>query len=224
MKNTTKNMNMANANKEDKNMANAQVQVIDFEFDGVRYTNTRPGYYYKKVEGKQTRIPKSEWEQAWDSYTAEADPADDWQIDDEFEARKQAQTENDKQTEDSFNKKEVKKTSRSRKSKDVAFEGVYETGNETNFKVNKITLTAKQVDFLKALAKTDEWKEVEQGIWCDVIADEIKWNPMSVGAMISTLREKNLIIIVAERINGKKCKNMSFTELGKKVATELGLA
>ena len=55
--------------KEDKDMANnnAQVQVMDFEFNGVRYTNTRPGYYYKKENGKQVRIGKAEWDTAWEA-------------------------------------------------------------------------------------------------------------------------------------------------------------
>lgn len=106
---------------------------------------------------------------------------------------------------------QTKKPSKPRRSKDIALE------------VDGVTLTTKQVDFLKKLPNTDGWDGIEQGVWTDMIAESIGWNAMSVGAMISTLREKNLVTVVVQKINGKKCKGMNFTELGIAVAKEMGL-
>jgi hypothetical protein len=187
-------------NKEEKAMAGAQVQVVDFEFNGVRYTNTRPNYYYKKQDGKQMRISKAEYDEAWEkSGNAER------------EAREAEQRAKDAEAEKAFNKK-TKKASKPRKSKDIAYEG------------NGVTLTAKQVEFLKELPKSEIWDGYEAGVWCDMIADGIGWNPMSVGAMISTLREKGLVRVSVDRVNGKKCKGMNFTNLGLDVVNGLGLS
>lgn len=189
------------SNKEDKNMKTrgTQVQVIDFEFNGVRYTNTRPNYYYKKVDGKQVRIPKAEYDEAWNA-SGEA----------EKRAREEKQVEADKQAEKTF-----KKASKPRRSKDIAFE-----------QVGMPTLTAKQVKFIKRMPEDDFYEHgLDSALWidvyCDTIADE--FNPMSVGAMVSTLREKGLVNVGSDRVNGKRCKFMVFTDLGKQIAKELGL-
>ena len=175
------------SNKEEKNMTTAMVQVQDFEFNGVRFTNTRPNYYYKKVDGKQVRISKAEWDEAL------------------AQSGKQEEIEEQKA-------KTTKKTTR--RSKDIAFEG------------HGVTLTAKQVKFIKRMPEDDFYEHgLDSALWidvfCDTVADE--FNAMSVGAMVSTLREKNLISVSAEKVNGKKAKYMAFTELGKQVAKELGL-
>lgn len=194
----------SNNSKEDKNMTNnnAQVQVMDFEFNGVRYTNTRPGYYYKKENGKQVRIPKAEWDTAWEA-SGEA----------EKQAREAEQAKKDAEAEKKFNKQ---KTSKPRKSKDIAHES------------NGVTLTAKQVDFIHHIPDTCFYEHgLESTMWCDVLADEIggqfEGKPMTIGAMISTLKEKGLIYVTQDRVNGKKCKFFGFTELGKQIAKELGL-
>lgn len=200
--------------EEEKEMANsAQVQVIEIEVEGTKYTQTRPGYYYKRVDGKNVRIPKSEWEQAFDAYTNQVDEADEeWDIEDEVQSRKDLQDKKDREAEDNFNGKKTKP----RKSKDIAHES------------NGVTLTAKQVDFIKHLPDTNFW---EQGLdsmpWCDVLADEIggqfAGKPMTVGAMISTLREKGVVVVGRDTSRRGKPKFMQFTDLGKQVAKELGL-
>lgn len=48
-------------------------------------------------------------------------------------------------------------------------------------------------------------------------------NAMVVGAMVSTLREKDLIYVAQGKVNGKKCKYFGFTDLGKAIIKELGL-
>lgn len=208
-----------NEYEEDNKMTKAQVEVTVIEVEGVIYTQTRPGYYYKKVDGKQTRIPKAEWEQAFEAYVGSVDEADEqWDTEDDVEARKEIEEQKDKETEDAFNKQ--KKVRKPRRSKDVAF--------EMDTLIGHVTLTAKQVQFLKLLPKTCFWENgLDSALWCDILADEIGGQfadkPMTVGAMISTLREKDLLIVVVQRVNGRKAKFFELTDLGKEVAAELGL-
>ena len=200
--------------EEEKEIANsAQVNIIEIEVEGIKYTQTRPGYYYKRVDGKNIRISKAEWEQVFDAHVNTVNGADEeWDIEDEVKARKDAEDKKDRETEQSFNKKVAKP----RRSKDIAYEG------------NGVTLTAKQVDFIKHLPDTRFW---EQGLdsmpWCDVLAEEIggqfAGKPMTVGAMISTLREKNLVSVGRDLDRKGKPKFMALTDLGKVVAKELGL-
>lgn len=180
---------MANKVIENKGM----VEIIEIEVDGVKFVQTRPGYYYKRQDGKQTRISKADWEQAFDQYMA------------------------NKQDEEPVEQEQPKqaKPRKARKSKDIAFE------------MDGVTLTAKQVKFIKLMPRDDFFENgLESSLWidvfCDTVADE--FNSMAVGAMVSTLREKNLIYVVSDKINDRKCKWMAFTELGKQVAKELGLA
>lgn len=227
--------------EEDKEMAKAQVEVTVIEVEGVIYTQTRPGYYYKKVDGKQTRIPKAEWEQAFDAYMATVDEADEQEEADELTAAMEklgyhriqheinpfAYSTCDGQSKvmlfDSVEEgmewvKEntPKKVRKPRRSKDVAFEMDTIEG--------RITLTAKQVDFLKLLPTVTFWEEgIESTLWCDCIADDINWNPMSVGAMISTLREKGLVVVGRDTSRKGKPKYMSFTTVGQVIAKKLGL-
>ena len=58
-------------------------------------------------------------------------------------------------------------------------------------------------------------------LYCDTMANIM--NAMVVGAIVSTLREKDLIYIGQGKINGKKCKFFGFTDLGKAIIKELGL-
>lgn len=206
--------------EEEKAMAKeAQVQVIEIEVEGIKYTQTRPGYYYKRVDGKNTRISKAEWEQAFDAYVGEVDEADEqWDAEDEVKARKDLQDQKDKEAEDAVNGK--KKAAKPRRPKDVAF--------EMDTLIGHITLTVKQVDFIKHLPDTCFWENgLDSALWCDVLADEIggqfTGKPMTVGAMISTLREKKLVEVAQETGRKGKPKSMVLTETGKAVAQELGL-
>lgn len=188
----------------------------NFNYNGIEYMRTEKGYFYKVENGKKIRIKQAEYEQAFENLTDDAAEDDDDVELEEFtkmiEDRKQAQAESDKQAEDAVNGK----TKKPRKSKDIAHES------------NGVTLTAKQVDFIKHIPDTNFYEHgLDSALWCDILADEIggqfAGKPMTVGAMISTLKEKNLISVGQERINGKKAKFFEFTELGKQVAKELGL-
>ena len=80
------------------------------------------------------------------------------------------------------------------------------------------------MDFLNQLPLTSCWDEgLDSKVWCDCIADEIGWNPMSVGAMISTLREKKLVEVRRADDRKGKPKYMAFTVVGQVVINKVGL-
>jgi uncharacterized membrane protein YheB (UPF0754 family) len=230
---------------------------VNFEMNGYKYNKTEKGYCYKSSKqgsDLMMRIPANIFEKAFDEYLqikADEASADDWQttVDAEREARAQKQAASDKQAEDTFNKtlnkmnkkqnkenvftniskedveKEMKRASKPRKSKDIAFTT---TVTLEDGKIADVTLTAKQVDFIKHIPDTCFYEHgLESTMWVDVLADEISGQfagkPMTVGAMISTLREKEVIYVAVDKVNGKKSKFFGFTDLGKLVAKELGL-
>ena len=182
---------------------------ITFTVNGTLYnTNDKGNYFYKTVNGQKMRIKEAEFMEALDQYNAWEAEADA-----EKQARKDKIEADAKQAEKAVAKKKAKKN--------VAFKFTEMDGTET-------TLTEKQVDFIRHLPDTCFYENgVDSTLWIDVLADEIsgqfKDKPMTVGAMVSTLREKGVIQVGEDRINGRKCKFMSFTELGKMVALELGL-
>ena len=111
------------------------------------------------------------------------------------------------------------KAKRVRKPKDIG---------HTSTAVEGVTLTAKQVDFIRHLPDTCFWEHgLDSAIWvdclCDDIGGQLKGKPMTVGAMISTLCEKGLGTRCKQRVNGKKATSFELTENGKLVAAELGL-
>lgn len=108
------------------------------------------------------------------------------------------------------------KAKRTRKPKDIAYEG------------HGKTLTAKQVDFILHLSDSCFWENgLESALWTDILCDEIEGQfagkPMTVGAMISTLCEKGLAERAKDKINNRTATYMVLTELGKVIAAELGL-
>lgn len=116
-------------------------------------------------------------------------------------------------------KKAEKTTKKARKSKDTF---------HTSTAVPGLTLTAKQTSFMLHLSDTCFWEEgLDSVIWVDCLCDDIQGEfagkPMTVGAMISTLCEKKLGVRATERRDGKKCTSFALTELGKKIAEEVGL-
>ena len=124
-------------------------------------------------------------------------------------------------TKDAIVKGETKKAKRSgRSKKNAAF--------KKQFGEVEITLTEKQIDFFHHMQDTCFWENgLDSTPWIDVLCDEIggqfENKPMTVGAMVSTLREKDLLSVGAQRVNGRKAKYFALTDLGKAVATDLGL-
>lgn len=221
---TDEELKQAIESKEDNNMktnkkADGQAQLVQIEVNGIKYIQTRPGYYYKNENGKQVRIGKSEWEQAFAEYTNIED--DGWDAEQELKDRKDAEDKKDTEAEQNFNGKTEKpatKKASKRRSKNIAY--TYKSGE------TEITLTDKQLIFIERMPEDNFFEHgVESALWidvyCDTIADE--FNAMAVGAMVSTLREKGLINVGVQRINGKKSRYFNFTELGKQVALAIGL-
>lgn len=222
---------MANKVIENKGM----VEIIEIEVDGVKFIQTRPGYYYKRQDGKQTRVSKAEWEQAFDQYMANKQDEEPVEQEQPKQAKKPAYEikslwDGDTTSYSLYIKGELEgrywsyeeaekvakeKTKKApRKSKDIAFE------------MNGVTLTTKQVKFIKLMPRDDFFENgLESTLWIDVFCETItdQFSPMAVGAMVSTLREKDIILIGQDKVNGKKAKWMKFTDLGKQVAKELGL-
>ena len=165
-----------------------------FTFNGNEYTMNEKGYCYKFNSDKKVRIPKAEYEQAYKDAKAEAEKA---------EAKK------------------AKKTKKAKKN--AAFKATVALADD---KIADVTLTQKQVDFLNRIPTAEEFVQGAEStfytdLYCDTVADIM--NAMVVGAIISTLREKDLIYVEQGRINGKKCKYFGFTDLGKAIIKELGL-
>jgi len=206
-----------------------------FEINGTIYESNEKGNYFYKSTGSfdkkgnavMMRISRSVFEKAFDEYTQTAKDnadADAWQAeaDKELEGRKEAQAKKDAETEKAFKKETTKKASKPRKSRDVAFELEYKDNDE----MKKVTLTNKQVQFITEMPNDDFYERgLDSCLWIDVYCDTLAgtFNQMAVGAMVSTLREKNLIYIGQDKVNGKKAKFFGFTELGKEVAKGLGL-
>lgn len=192
----------------------------NFELNGVIYSSNEAGsYFYKTIRGQKMRISKKEYG------TAEADyHLPNWNEVSEWEAEANAEKEarENKQAKDAkAAERAVAKRVKKRSKKNVAFTFTEMDGTET-------TLTEKQVDFIKHVPDTCFYENgLDSTIWIDVLADEIGGQfankPMTVGAMVSTLREKGIISVGEDRVNGKRCKFFEFTELGKILAGELGL-
>lgn len=203
----------------------------EFTLNGVDYIATEKDYFYKVENGKKIRIKKQEYEQAFDDLCAKSieqvdlyikedevdEQVDKWtaEIDEAREAQAKEQAESDKMAEDAINgKSKPAKVKKPRRSKDVAHES------------HGITLTAKQVKFIQMMPDDDFYEHgLDSTLWIDCLCDTVagEFNPMAVGAMVSTLREKELVYVNVDKINGKKCKYLGFTPLGKKIAKELGL-
>ena len=156
------------------------------------------GYCYKEGAGeKKTRISKAEFEEA------------------EIEKAKA-------EVEEKEIKAEAKKRTKKTK-KNVAFKATIALADD---KIADVTLTANQVAFLNKLPDDDFFEAgAESTIWTDVYCDTIAdvMNAMVAGAIISTLREKDLIYVAVDNSRGRKSKYFGFTDLGKAILKELGL-
>lgn len=199
-----------------------------FELNGVTYTQTKTGYCFKstglkdkKGQDINRRISKAVFEEA----IAEYNKLWEAEIEASRKAREEEQEQSDREAEKAVNGK--KATKRTRKSKDIAYTYYESDGNNARAKV-LFTLTAKQVDFIKHLPDTGFWEDgLESTLWCDILADEIggqfAGKPMTVGAMISTLREKDLLSVGKDDSRKGKPSFMKLTEMGQAVAIDLGL-
>lgn len=92
----------------------------------------------------------------------------------------------------------------------------------------EVSLTPKQIDFIRHLPDTNFWENgLDSSIWVDVLCDEIRGQfegkPMTVGAMISTLCEKNLGFRSRAKVNGHMSTSFNLSPVGQLVAAKLGV-
>lgn len=189
-------------------------------------------------KGERVRIKKAEYERIIQEDELEREMAQRTASEEELEsvtpeveaaveATEESQTTEETQK---IAKEMAPKKKRVRKSKDVAFSiHVTTIDNPEETPENLLTLTAKQVDFIRRLSDTNFWENgLDSCIWVDVLCDEIggqfEGKPMTVGAMISTLCEKGLGVRSKEKINKRTATAFKLTPTGKVVAAKLGLA
>lgn len=216
------------------------------------YTNESQTYFYATwVEGegpvawrKQKRIKKAEYEAAKREHELEVDAkmhenleklvaeTEESNTDEEVAAiieSMDADAESDSISAEELIEKveKVEKEKKVRKAK-KAKAAKKNAAFSKDFGSMTVTLTEKQVDFIRHLPDTCFWEEgLDSCIWVDCLCDDIKGQfkdkPMTVGAMISTICEKGLGNRGTDRRNGRKCTSFRLTDMGKQVAAELGV-
>lgn len=197
-----------------------------FTINGVGYNTNEKGNYFFKIENeKTTRIGKAEYEAAFEEFTGYAADDEELEFDEGAairEAKKEMEETSDRTAEDAVNRPK-KKSSRSlrKAARRVVVDGV------------EIGLTEKHVTFLTSLPKCFCWDHgLDSSIWIFDVRGTLAMEGMvgmTVGAMISTLREKGLLRVMlgdeVKNMNGRtrREKYIKLTETGKKVAEALGI-
>ena len=196
-----------------------------FVIDDIGYnTNEKGNRFFKIEDEKVTRIGKAEYEAAFEEFTGYAADDEELEFDEDAairEAKKEMEEASDRIAEDAVNHPK-KKSSRSLRK---AAHRVMVDGRE-------IGLTEKHMTFLKNLPRCTYWdRGLDSGVWVFDVRDTLVMTGMAgmtVGAMISTLREKGLLRVMlgeVENMNGRTRheKYIELTETGKKVAEALGI-
>lgn len=175
---------------------------------GNTFTTNEQGNYFYMIDtnGKKIRIKKSEFEAA--------------QRENEIERQMNSEA----LTPASDAKKTPKKAKKNTRKKKVQVGGFEFQEGEVH-----LILTPKQLDFLRRLSDSTFWQQgVQSTLWIDVLCDEItgqfEGKPMTVGAMVSTLREKGILAVALGRLENKKAKYIELTDLGQRVAVLIGIA
>lgn len=98
-------------------------------------------------------------------------------------------------------------------------------GFEDTFEGKRVLLTPKQTEFMERLEENETWERGDPGKWfygdqyAECLSDTM--SPMSVGAMITTLREKGVIRTEYARVDGRRVCKFQLTELGVLVYNRL---
>lgn len=201
----TKKAEVKTVEKEEKGMKKAM-----FTLDGVGYNQNAKGNRFFKVDkdGKLVRISRSDYEIAYETYM---DNAEQEMYNKEQELREKKNRESDKIAEDSVNRPQKAKRTR-------AATSVVDLGKI------KVALTEKQVAFMMSLPLSKDWKNVDSTIHIQDLGmdlgGEFAEKPMTVGAMVTTLREKGVIFVTK---GGRKERSFNLTDVGVKVAIKMGL-
>lgn len=191
-----------------------------FTINGATYTTNATGKYFYVTDDTrfQKRVSRKEYEEAKHEYEVAQAVAEAEESSTDEEIAEIIEAMNDEEPEEHPVEKKARKAK-----KNAAF--TYCPNG-----VDVITLTEKQVDFIRHLPDTCFWEQgLDSCVWIDCLCDDIKGQfagkPMTVGAMISTICEKGLGTRAANRKGprGGKCTSFALTEMGKQVAAELGL-
>lgn len=98
-------------------------------------------------------------------------------------------------------------------------------GHEDTFEGKRVLLTPKQVEFMKRIGEIEEMYHCDTGTWypADVYTECLSntMSPTSVGAMITTLREKGVIRTEYSKVGGRKICRFQLTDLGQYVYNKL---
>lgn len=98
-------------------------------------------------------------------------------------------------------------------------------GFEDTFEGKRVMLTPKQTEFMERLEENETWEQDDSDRWyygdhyAECLSDTM--SPMSVGAMITTLREKGVIRTEYVRVDGRRVCKFQLTELGMLVYNRL---
>ena len=199
-----------------------------FTMNNIEYMmNDTNGYCYKTENGKKSRISKGIFDEMLEQYIdmrADEEAIEQAKADAEYEARIAQQEANDKATEDAVNGKKPVSEKKAKKPVKRAKKNVAYT---IEFEGETVTLTEKQKIFFENIPNDQYYdgKGENAALWTDAYCDTLAeiMNAMVVGAIISTLREKNIIAVGQAKVNGKKCKFFELTELGKAIFRDMGL-
>lgn len=221
-----------------------------YEMTAKGYCYKSTGNTDKKGNPVMMRICKAVFEKAFDEYTDEVSEADEeleltdevteedgreakeaWteaEADAEHEEVEKKQAEQKAEQEKSDREAEAKVNGKAKKATKKRAPRNKNFAAKITFEGKEIGITEKQKDFMLHLTDTDFWEQgVDSSIWVDYLCEQIggqfAGKPMAVGAMISTLREKNLINVGKDDSRKGHPKFMVLTDMGKQVATELGL-
>ena len=207
-----------------KDIENANI--TSFTLNGVGYAkNEKTGYCFRYVEttdetGKKSRqsirISKAEFNKAAQEH------------DDQVDAKMHEAIERLVEEQDNAEIRRIQKEMTTPKKKSAPrAKKVQVGGMEFTEGGVSVIITPKQVEFIRLLPTSNFWENgVDSFLWIDCLCDDLegKMAPMTIGAMVSTLREKNLLVTGEEKRENRKVKFFRFTDTGKAVAAKvLGL-
>lgn len=210
-----------------------------FNHNGRNYAQNEKGnrFYKQGDDGRYVRISQRVYEEVFAKFLEET--TEKIELEDDTNAiaehtAEMTQEEAKEDAEDTQNteapapasdaKKTPKKAKKNTREKKVQVGGFEFQEGEIH-----LILTPKQVDFLEHLGDSTFWQRgVQSTLWIDILCDEItgqfEGKPMTVGAMVSTLREKGILAVAIGRLENKKAKYVELTDLGQRIATRIGIA
>ena len=195
-----------------------------FTIDNIGYnTNEKGNRFFKIEDGKTTRIGRAAYEAAFEQYTNETTADEELEFNEDAairEAKKEMEEAAGRAAEEAVNRPKKKSSRSLRKAARRVVVGDQEIG-----------LTEKHMVFLTNLPKCSFWdRGLDSSVWVFDVRDTLSMvgmAGMTVGAMVSTLREKGLLVVAVGEVEvdgrTRRDKYVELTETGKKVAEALGI-